>query len=123
MKELRGIREPIPAEELDRAKDFLANRYLQRFQSVAGVAGSLGDMVEYRLPADQLSRYPERVLAVTAADVARVARQYVDPANLAIIVVGDRAAVEEQIRQQDLGTIRLLTVEDVLGPPPDPRND
>jgi predicted Zn-dependent peptidase len=123
MKELRGIREPIPAEELDRAKKFLANRYLQRFQSVAGVAGSLGDMVEYRLPADQLSRYPERVLAVTAADVARVARQYVDPANLAIIVVGDRAAVEQQIRQQDLGALRLLTVEDVLGPPPVPRND
>jgi hypothetical protein len=80
-------------------------------------------MLEHRLPAPQLSRPPERVPAVTAADVARVARQYVAPANLAIIVVGDRAAVAQQIRQQDLGALRLLTVEDVLGPPPVPRND
>lgn len=38
--------------------------------------------------------------------------------NVVIIVVGDREVVESRIREQQLGELRLLTVEDVLGPVP-----
>ena len=39
-----------------------------------------------------------------------------DPANVEIIVVGDRTVVEQQIREQNLGDVRVLEVADVLGP-------
>lgn len=116
--ELRRMHEPIPAEEVDRARNFLAMRYPAGFQSVAGIAARLGDMVQYNLPADYFNRYVDNVLAVTKEDVERVARQYVDPENVAIIIVGDRNVIEQQVREQNLGEIRFLEITDVLGPMP-----
>jgi zinc protease len=118
MVELRRISEPIPPEEVALARNFLAMRYPAGFQSVSGTAGRLVDMVLYDLPEDYLERYTEQVLSVTAEDVARVAREYIDPASLAIVVVGDRSVVEEQIRAEDLGPVTLLEVTDVLGAVP-----
>jgi zinc protease len=115
MHELRAIREPIPEEEVDLARRFLAARFPAAFQSVSGIAGQLGDIVENRLPLDYHNHYVDRVLAVTTADVERAARRYVDPESLAIIVVGDRQVIEEQIRREALGPVRLLEVTDVLG--------
>lgn len=75
-------------------------------------------LVQHGLPADYFNRYVERVLAVTKDDVERVARQYIDPENVAIFVVGDRAVIEQHVRDLDLGDIRFLEVTDVFGPVP-----
>lgn len=118
MNELRGMHEPIPDDEVERARNFLAMRFPAGFQSVSEIAARLGDMVQYGLPADYFNRYVDNVLAVTRADVERVARQYLDPDNVTIFVVGDRAAIEAQVRAQNLGEIRFLEVAEVLGPVP-----
>jgi zinc protease len=121
MKELRGMHRPIPSEEVERAKNFLAMRFPAGFQSVAGIAGGIAEMVQHDLPRDSFNRYVEKVLAVTREAVERVAREYIDPENVAIVVVGDREAIEQQVREQDLGEIRFLSVTDVLGPVPVPQ--
>jgi zinc protease len=118
IRELRSIREPISEEEITLARNFLASRFPANFMSVAEIAGSLGQNVMHDLPLDYQDHYVDRILAVTAGDVARVARQYIDPDNIAIVIVGDRSVVEEQIRQLDLGPIQMLEVADVLGAPP-----
>jgi zinc protease len=116
--ELRRMHEPIPADEVDRARNFLAMRYPAGFQSVAGIAGRLGDMVQFGLAPDYFNHFVDNILAVSNRDVERVARQYLDPDNVAIIVVGDRSVIEAQVRAQNLGEIRFLEVTDVLGPMP-----
>ena len=118
MKELRGMHEPIPAEEVERARNFLAMRYPAGFQSVAGIAGRLGELVQYGLPADYFNSYVANVLAVTNDDVQRVAREYIDPENIAIFIVGDREVIEQQVRDLGLGEVRILEVTDVFGPVP-----
>jgi predicted Zn-dependent peptidase len=118
MKELHGMHEPIPDDEVERARNFLAMRYPAGFQSVAGIAGRLAERVQFGLPADYFNRYVENVLAVTKDDVERVARQYIDPENVAIFIVGDRDVIEQQVRDLDLGDIRFLEVTDVFGPMP-----
>ena len=118
VKELRRIREDVTVEEVERAKNNLALGYPAGFQTVSGIAGQLGEIVTYKLPSDYFNQYIGKVLAVTKADVDRVAQRYVDPDNIAIIVVGDRTAIEQQVRQQNLGEIRFLTITDVLGPVP-----
>jgi predicted Zn-dependent peptidase len=50
------------------------------------------------LPADYLETYRERVKALTAEDLLATARKYFDSANMQIVVVGDRAQIEEQAR-------------------------
>ena len=118
MRELRRMHEPIPADEIDRARNFLAMRYPAGFQSVAGIAGRIAEMVQYGLPADYFNRYVPNVLGVADSDVERVAREYIDPENVAIFVVGDREVIEQQVRDLGLGDIRFLEVTDVFGPMP-----
>jgi zinc protease len=118
INELRGMHRPIPEEEVARARNFLAMRYPAGFQSVAEIAGQLAEIVQYDLPPDYFNHYVDNVLAVTKADVERVAQQYLDPDNVAIFVVGDRNVIEDQVRAQNLGDIRFLSVVDVLGPLP-----
>lgn len=118
MKELHSILEAVPEGELNRAKNYVALRFPRNFQSVRQVAGQLEDQIAFDLPDSYFNDYTPNILAVTREDVQRVARQYIDPDHLAIIVVGDRSVIESQIQELDLGTIRYLTVEDVLGPLP-----
>ena len=120
MREIKGITDSVTAQEVTRARNYVAMGFPSEFQSVSSIAGQLGEMVTYGLPDDYLNGYVNRVLQVTRADVERVARKYIDPARVAIIVVGDRSKVEPGIRALKLGETRLLTVDDVLGKAPTP---
>jgi zinc protease len=109
---------PIPAEEVERARNFLAMRYPAGFQSVAAIAGRIGELVQYGLPLDYFNTYVDNVLAVTREDVERVARRYIDPDNVAIFIVGDREVIEQQVRDLGLAPVQILEVAEVLGPVP-----
>jgi len=85
---------------------------------VSSIGAQLQDFVVYDLPNDYFNNYVGRVMQVTKADIERVAKKYIDPAKVAIIVVGDRAQVEQGIRGLKLGQTRLLTIDDVLGKAP-----
>ena len=118
MKELNRILEPVSDDELTRAKNYLTLRYPENFQSVAQIAGQLSDLVVYKLPDDYFDSYSQHILAVTKDDVQRVARKYLDPEKVAIVIVGDKAQVEKGIRELNLGPIQNMTVKDVLGSVP-----
>jgi zinc protease len=118
MKEFRGILEPVPEEELERTKSRIALPYSLRFERVQTIAQEIEPLAVFDLPDSHVTHWTERILSVTQDEVLRVAREYIDPDNLAIIIIGDRAVVEEQVRALDLGPIRVLSVEDVLGPLP-----
>jgi zinc protease len=118
MRELRGILERVPEEELERARNYVALGFPSTFQTVAGTAGALSELALYDLPDDYFDRYIERVLAVTADDVQRVAAEHLDPDRVAIVVVGDLERIEAPVRALDLGPVETLSVEDVLGPAP-----
>jgi hypothetical protein len=51
----------------------------------------------------------------------KAARGAIDPKRTALVVVGDRAKVEAPLRALNLGELKLLTVEDVMGKPPEVR--
>jgi predicted Zn-dependent peptidase len=120
MKELAGMLEPVPDEELTRAKNNLALSYPRNFQSVAEIAGQLADVRMYGLPDDYFNTYIQNVLSVTAKDVRRVAQRYLDPERVAIIIVGDRAAIEKGLAGTGIAPIQPLTIDEVLGQAPQP---
>ncbi len=118
MKELRGILQPVSDEELERAKNYLALSYPDNFQSVGQIAQMLAELVTFNLPDDYFNKYVERVMKVTKEDALNVAKKYIDPEKIAIVVVGDRKQVEKGIKDLKLGTLTNMTIEDVLGKPP-----
>ena len=119
-KELNGILQPIPADELSRAKNYVALRFPSGFETTADISRRLEDVLTYRLPDDYFSRYVPNIEAVTAADVQRVARTYIQPDKLAVIVVGDRKAIEPGLRALNLGPLNVLAIDDIFGPSPKP---
>ena len=48
---------------------------------------------DYGFPADHWDTYPEKIAAVTAADVQRVAQKYVPVDDLVIVAVGDASKI------------------------------
>ncbi len=117
-KELNGILQPIPAEELTRAKNYVALRFPERFETTGDISANLENLVVYRLPDDYFSTYVQNIQSVTAADAQRVAQKHILPDRLAVVVVGDQKVIEPGIRALNLGPVRSLTIEEIFGPPP-----
>lgn len=100
LKEFHEIREvPVPKEELEAAKRALVGSFAMILENPAGVLGRWLQQREYGLPEDYWDTYPEKVMAVTAADVQRVARKYVPYGNIQIIAVGDGTKIRDLLRK------------------------
>jgi zinc protease len=113
-KELDGIRKPIPPEEVEKAKNYLALQLLRNFETTERIAASLAQMFIYNLPQDYYATYMQRVRAVTAADVQRVAQRYIQPDKFAVVVVGDRKVIEPGIKTLNLGPLKNVEIAEVL---------
>ena len=112
--ELEAIRKPIPPDEVEKAKNFLALLLPRNFETTEGVAGSLSQLFIYNLPGDYYATYTQRIRAVTPADLQRVADRYIQPDKFAIVVVGDRKAIEPGITALNLGPLKAVAAEEVM---------
>jgi len=116
--ELEAILKPVPAEELTRAKNYVALRYPSGFETTGDISRRLEDQLVYHLPDDYFAKYVQNIQAVTAADEQRVAQKYIQPGKFVVVVVGDLKAIEPGIRALNLGPIKVMTIDDVFGPKP-----
>jgi len=87
----------VTPEELDVARDYLADVFPLHAETPSDVADRVLGAAFYGLPADYLETYQERIRAVTAADVKRVAQTYLDPADLDVVFVGNVAGLRDAI--------------------------
>ncbi|HEY0155227.1 MAG TPA: pitrilysin family protein [Longimicrobium sp.] len=98
MEDIRGAR-PVTQEELDLARTSIIRREPLTLETNTQIASRIRDIVLYGLPVDYFDDYNKRVAAVTRDDVNRVAREYLQPSRAAIVVVGDRTAIEGPLRE------------------------
>jgi predicted Zn-dependent peptidase len=120
MRELRSIRDTVPRDELERAKRYLQLGLPQGFETTRGIAGQLLPLLAYDVPLDFYNTAVQRIGAVTQADVQRVARQYIDPEKLTLVIVGDRKTIEPGLRSLHVGELTVRDTRDVLGAPATP---
>jgi zinc protease len=108
MRELRRIRDSVvPDEELQKAKSYIALSMPGDFETTRGTAGQFLELLTNDLPLNAYASFIGRINAITAADVQRVARRYIDPDHFAIVVVGDRSQIEAGIRALNEGPISI----------------
>ena len=119
-KELNGILQPIPADELARAKNYVSLRFPAGFETTGDISRRLEEVLTYHLPDDYFSKYVSSIGAVTGNDVQRVARTYIQPDKLAVVVVGDRKVIEPGVRALNLGPINALSIDEIFGAAPKP---
>lgn len=80
---------PVSARELDDAKSYLLGSYFTRLNSTRRIAALLVGIQLDRLGIGYLDRRDKLIRAVTAADVARVAKRLLDAGKLTVVMVGN----------------------------------
>ncbi len=114
--EIRGmISSPATDEELERAKDTILNSFIFNYASKQQVLSQQMLYAYYGLPADFLETYRDNIERVTAADVARVAREYLHPDRATLLVVGRSAEFDRPV--SSFGEVTELDIS--IPAPPD----
>ena len=80
--------EGVSSQELQESKDFIIKSLPRQLETNGAVAAALADIQFYNLGLDYFERYPDLINAVSAKDVLRVAREYLYPDSLSIILAG-----------------------------------
>jgi zinc protease len=111
-KEVAAIREmALGAEELKKSKDAMINSLPGAFETNGNVVGSFSNIFVYDLGLDYYTRYAKEVSAVDAAQALDVARRYIVPDTLVVIAVGDRAAIEAELKKLNRGAVEIRDAE------------
>jgi len=114
--EFAGIRQPIPGEEIEKARNYVALGFPAEFESTGDLAQKLEEQVVHSLPDEYFPSYIRSIIQVTGPGVEKAAGTYIQPDKFAVVVVGDRKVIEAGIRALNLGPVEVLTVEQALGP-------
>jgi zinc protease len=90
--------EPVSEKEITDAKSYLTGVFPLRLETQEGLIDQLVQIKMLDLPADHLETYRDRVQSVTLEQIQAVARKYVRPDQIALVIVADAAEVLEQIK-------------------------
>ena len=111
-KEMDGLTHgSVTPEELKKAKDAILNSFIFEFDSKEKVLAERMRYEFYGYPPDTLERYRAGIEKVTPADVDRVARKYIHPEKMAVLVVGNAKDFD-----RDLSTFGKVTTIDITIP-------
>jgi zinc protease len=114
-KEFERLRnEPVDPVELERAKAYLALGLASDFETSTQMAGQVSGLLRFGLPMTYYDDYVAKIMAVTVADIQRVARKYVRSDRFTVIIVGDVATIRSGIEALKLGPV---SVRDMTGKP------
>ncbi|MGZ8415069.1 MAG: M16 family metallopeptidase [Gemmatirosa sp.] len=110
MNELRGIAggRPITQPEFDIAMGNAVKGLPLSFETVSQIAGAAGTILADSLPLDYYATLSRKYEAVSVADVNAAAKKFIDPARLAIVVVGDRKQIEDKLRALNLAPVVVV---------------
>jgi len=106
----------VTAAELKTAKDAMLNSYIFEFDSKDKVMAERIRYEFYGYPPDFLERYRVGIEKVTAADVDRVAKKYLHPEKMAVLVVGHAQDFDRQLSTLGKVTAVDIAIPQAVGP-------
>jgi zinc protease len=101
----------VTAQEVKTAKDAILNSFIFAFDSKEKVLSERMRYEFYGYPSDFLEQYRTNIEKVTPADVDRVARKYLHPDKMAVLVVGNAKDFDKE-----LSTFGKVTTIDISIP-------
>jgi zinc protease len=101
-------RERIGEAELAGAQAYMTGSFPLTIETPGAIARQVVNAVFYDLSLDELRTYRQRANAVTPDDVLRVARAYIQPDRLSMVMVGDAARFKDQLGAAGFGSYELI---------------
>ena len=115
--ELNGILKPVPRRGADQGQELRGAQLPQRVRDERRpLVQDGGDGRSTTCPIGYFGGYVDNLQKVTAAAVQKVAATYIQPKRFAVVVVGDRKVIEPGIRALNLGPVRVMSVDEAVGP-------
>ena len=113
VNELEGIagKRPITAAELESAKLVRVRGYAQQFESLGRIAGQIAELWVLGLPMSEMQRELAETTKASLDAVNAAAKKYAMPGQASLLLVGDLAKIEPELRSLSLGEIVVLDVE------------
>ncbi len=109
----RLVREPVGERELMGAQAYLAGSFPLSIETADDIALQVLNLLFFDLDVKDLETYRDRVNAVTSEDIQRVARQFVRPGRLSVVLVGDARAVLPQLKAVGVDDVEVLSIGDL----------
>jgi zinc protease len=109
----RLVRDRVDERELEEAKKYLTGSFPLSIETPDDIAMQILDVLFYELPIEELQTFRRRVNAVTVDDIARVAREYLKPDRLSVVLVGNAASFVNQLRGVGFGKYELVPIADL----------
>jgi zinc protease len=91
-------REAVAAGELRGAQDYLSGSFPLTIESPSSIAQQVLMHLFYGLDLKEIETYRDQVERVTPSDIQRVAKQFLKPEQLSIVLVGDASVFVEQLK-------------------------
>jgi zinc protease len=111
MKEITQFPANPPTEaELNASKDALVQSLPGQFETTFATTRAMQSIFLYDRPLDYYATLPEKYRAVTADDVAKVAKDDLHPNNLVIVTAGDRTKIEPGLKDAGLGPVEVRDI-------------
>jgi zinc protease len=111
LEEIAGLTtKPFTDEELARSKDNILNSFLFRYDTKEKVLAERVRLEFYGYPADYLESYRAALEKVTMADLDRVAKKYIHPDKLAVLVVGNGPEIKPGLDDLKLGPVQPIDI-------------
>ena len=107
------LREGAGDAELAGAQAYMTGSFPLTIETPGDIARQVVNVVFYDLSVDELRTYRQRANAVTPDDILRVARTYLQPDRLAIVMVGNAAAFKDQLAKVGFGQYELISLADL----------
>ncbi len=106
-------REPVSDRELRNAKAYLTGNFPLSIESPNAIAAQVLEAMLYGLDLDELETYPERINAVTPADIRRVAQTYLMPETLSIVLVGDASTFLDDLPGVGFDSFEVVPISEL----------
>jgi zinc protease len=103
--------EPATEEEVDRIRVNRVRSLPGRYETAGAVLGAVSGIVNYGWPDDHVIREQVRTEEMSVEQVRAAAREYIDPAALTWVIVGDLAKIEQPIRELGLGEVSVIDAD------------
>jgi zinc protease len=106
-------RQRVFERELSDAQAYLAGSFPLTIETPNDIATQVLNAVFYELPMEEITTFRERVLKVTPDDIQRVAREYIRPDRLAIVLVGNAQAFVPQLRAVGFTDFEVIPIAEL----------
>jgi zinc protease len=106
-------RSRVQEGELEDAKAYLTGSFPLTIETPSAIALQILNAVFYGLDLNDLQTYRERVNAITADDIQRVAREYLRPDRLSIVLVGDASVFTKQLAGAGFDQFERISLSDL----------